>query len=243
MLTNKIAIITGSNKGIGKAILELFLENNAIVWACSRNYDVNAFKKLSEKYKNKIKFVNFDLSNIEQLKNAANTILEQTDSIDILVNNAGIIHSSLFQMTKINDMKNLFDINFFSQLIFTQMIIKKLIKSKEASIINISSNAALDPFEGRISYSASKSALLTSSKILSKELGRNNVRVNCIAPGLTNTNLMKNNHTEKIIKETIEKTSLKRIAEPIDIANVALFLASNLSKHITGEVIRVDGGL
>ena len=146
-------------------------------------------------------------------------------------------------MTKIDDMKKLFDINFFSQLAFTQILIKKIIKSKNGSIINITSTAATDPVEGRISYSCSKSSMLTFSKILSKELGRYNVRVNCIAPGLTNTDLMNESHAKQIIEETIKKTSFNKIAEPIDIAKVILFFASDLSKHITGEVLRVDGGL
>ena len=243
MLTNKTAIITGSNRGIGKAILEIFLKNNATVWACSRNYNENDYKDLINTYENKINFISFDLGNIEEVKKSANSIIKENDKIDILVNNAGIIHSSLFQMTNIDDMKNLFEINYFSQLAFTQIIIKKIIKAKNPSIINIASNAALDSFAGRSSYSSSKSAMISFSKILSKELGRKNVRVNCIAPGLTNTELMKNSHTEKIINETINRTSLQRIADPEDIANVALFLASDLSKHITGETIRVDGGL
>ena len=146
-------------------------------------------------------------------------------------------------MTKIDDLKELFDVNYFSQLLFTQIVVKKIIKSKDSSIVNIASTAALDSIEGRISYSTTKSALITASKILSKELGRHKVRVNCIAPGLTNTDLMKNSHSENIIQETIERTSLKKIAEPLDIANAVLFFASSFSNHITGEVLRVDGGL
>ncbi len=243
MLSNKTAIITGSNKGIGRATLELFLKNNANVWACSRSASADEYKNLTQNYKDKIKLINFDFNKIDEVKNAANKIIKESDSVDILVNNAGKIHSSLFQMTKIDDLKELFDVNFFSQLVFTQIIVKKIIKSKDPAIINIASTAALDSFEGRISYSSTKAAFITASKILSKELGRYKVRVNCIAPGLTNTDLMKNSHSKDIIQETIEKTSLKKIADPLDIANTVLFFASSLSNHITGEVLRVDGGL
>ena len=243
MLSNKTAIITGSNKGIGRATLELFLKNNAKVIACTRKEYKSEFEDLLESYQDNIKFINFDFTNNQQVKESAKEIIKDNDSIDILVNNAGIIHTSLFQMTKIDDIYNLFDINFFSQLAFTQIIIKKMIKNNNASIINISSNAAIDSFEGRLSYSSSKSALITASKILSKELGRYKIRVNCVAPGLTNTDLMNESHSKDIVSETINRTSLRQIAEPIDIANVILFLASDLSKHITGEVLRVDGGL
>lgn len=243
MLKNKTAIITGCSRGIGRAVLELFLSNNANVIACSRKYEGDKFIDLKKKFKDRLKFFYFDLQNIEEVREQAKLIISQNNEIDILVNNAGAIHTSLFQMTKIEDMKALFDINFFSQLAFTQIIIKKLIKSKYASIINISSNAALDFFEGRISYSATKSALITASKILSKELGRYKIRVNCVAPGLTDTDLMKDSHSDKLIEETINKTSLRKIAKPNDIAELVLFLASNNSRHITGEVIRIDGGL
>jgi len=243
MLSNKTAIITGANKGIGKATVELFLNQHATVWACSGKKNNNKLDYLIKNFKNKLNIINFDFANLDEVKVAANTIINESDSIDILVNNAGVIHSSLFEMTKIQDMKNLFDINFFSQLYFIQILIKKLKKSNNASIINISSTAALDPFEGRISYSASKSAFLTFSKILSKELGRYKIRVNSIAPGLTNTELMKNSHSETIIEQTIDKTTLKKIAQPLDIANAILFFASEMSSHITGQNLRIDGGL
>ena len=242
MLKNKTAVITGCSKGIGKACLDLFLENNATVIACLRNKDNNLYSEINKKHKKKIKFYYFDLENIEEVKATAKDITKDFDKIDVLVNNAGAIQTSLFQMTKIEDMKKLFEINFFSQLAFTQIIIKKMIKLKNGSIINISTNAALEPFPGRISYSASKSALISASRVLSKELGPFNIRVNCLAPGLTETELMNKSHNAKIIHETKLKTSLQKIASPLEIANVILFLASSQSSHITGEVIRVDGG-
>ncbi len=241
MLANKVAVITGANKGIGKAIAENFIKNNATVWLCSRKIDKNHFNKL--KKNNEIFFVEFDFSNSSEVIESAKHITKNNTKIDILVNNAGIIDTSLFLMTKIDEIKNMFDINFFEQLRFTQIIIKKMMKSENSSLINILSNSAFDVHEGRLSYSASKSAMLHASKILAKELGRFRIRVNGIAPGLTDTDMMNDNHSEEIIKQIKELTYLNKIGNVSDVSNTALFLASNLSNHITGQIIRVDGGL
>ena len=118
-----------------------------------------------------------------------------------------------------------------------------MIKRKNGSIIYISSSSALDSNIGRSAYSASKAALISQSKTLSKELGSLNIRVNTIAPGLTNTDMMNENTSLEVIKEVTSNLSLKRIGEPNEIANLALFLASDLSSYITGQVIRIDGGM
>jgi len=118
-----------------------------------------------------------------------------------------------------------------------------MIKKKSGSIIYISSSSALDGNVGRSAYSASKAAMIAEAKVLSKELGNHNIRVNTIAPGLTETDMMRDNTQESVINETLSKISLKRIAEPTEIANTALFLSSDISSYITGQVIRVDGGM
>ena len=118
-----------------------------------------------------------------------------------------------------------------------------MVKNKKGSIINISSSSALDGNEGRSAYSASKNALIAQTKVLSRELGSNNIRVNVIAPGLTNTDMMKKNTPQKVVDDVLSKVSLKRVADPEEIANVALLISSDLSSYITGQVIRVDGGM
>ena len=246
MLKNKNVIITGSNRGIGYAILKLFAQNRANIWACTRSENsvfTEELKKLSKENKVKIKNINFDLNDISQVKDSAKQILNEVNKIDVLINNAGIIDTSLFQMTKIEKIKQIFDINFFSQLEFTQIIIKKMLKNKGSSIINISSTAALDPVQGRIAYSASKSALISFSQILSKELSKFNIRVNVIAPGLVDTDLMHESHSEEIINKVLRNTSVNRLGQASEIANLALFLSSNLSSYINGQVIRIDGGM
>jgi len=158
-------------------------------------------------------------------------------------NPSHVIHTAIFQMTSIKKLKEVFEIDFFSQTNFTQYILKSMIKNKKGSILYISSSSALDGNEGRSAYSSAKSALITQSKVLSRELGVHNIRVNTIAPGLTDTDMMKENTTQETIKDVLSRVSLKRIASTEEIANTALFLSSDLSSYITGQVIRVDGGM
>ena len=246
LLKNKTAVITGSNRGIGKEILKVFSENGANIFACTRNID-DEFKlfldQLSIKNKNEITPIKLDLSDENQIKDAANNIIKSGKSIDILINNAGIIHTALFQMTSKKKLEEIFLNNFFSQTVFTQYMLKSMVKKKSGSIVYISSSAATDGNEGRSAYAASKSAINSQAKVLSNELGINNVRVNVIAPGLTNTDMMSKNTSEKAIEETLSRVSMKRLGKPEEIAKVALFLASDMSSYLTGQVIRVDGGM
>ena len=246
LLKNKTAVITGCNKGIGKEILKIFSENGAKVFACVRTLDekfITEINSLKTKNNSEIIPISFDLLNEDQIKEAAKKILTLSPNVDILVNNAGSIETALFQMTSSKKFKEMFEVNFFSQITITQFILKSMIKNRTGSIINISSISGLDANVGRSAYSASKSALITQSKALSKEVGEYNVRVNSVAPGLVNTDMLNKNTASEIIDKMINNISLRRIANPIEIANVVLFLSSDLSKYITGQVIRVDGGM
>ena len=246
LLKNKTSVVTGCSRGIGKKILEGFSKNGSDIFACVRTLDEN-FKKLAieleTKYNNKIFPIEIDLTNEESVKDAGKKILSNNINIDVLVNNAGVIDTSIFQMTSIKKYKELFNINFYSQILFTQLILKSMIKNKKGSIIFISSSSALDGNEGRSAYVSTKAAINAQSKVLSREVGKFNIRVNSIAPGLTNTDMMKENTPKELIKELASKMSLNRIAEPKEIASVALFLSSDLSSYITGQAIRVDGGM
>tara|TARA_B100000427_G_C15460028_1_gene573593 strand:+ start:571 stop:1314 length:744 start_codon:yes stop_codon:yes gene_type:complete len=246
LLKNKNAVVTGCNRGIGKKILEVFSMNGATVFACVRKIDeeFTSFKtNLEKKTNNKIIPIQLDLNSESQIKEAANKIFSENKPIDILVNNAAMIHTAIFQMTSIKKLKEVFETDFFGQTNFTQYILKSMIKNKNGSILYISSSSALDGNEGRSAYSSAKSALITQSKVLSRELGVHNVRVNAIAPGLTDTDMMKKNTPQKIIDDVISRVSLRRVGNPEEIANVALLISSDLSSYITGQVIRVDGGM
>ena len=181
--------------------------------------------------------------NKEELKKAFEEISKNTKDVDIMVNNAGIIHTSLFQMTKIENYREIFEVNFFSYIEFIQKISKLMIRKKKGSIINISSSAAHEANIGRSAYASSKSSFEVLSKVISRELGKLNIRVNSIAPGLTETEMMRKSTPDKFLKDTLNRISLNRVANAEEIANVALFLGSDLSSYITGQTIRVDGGM
>ncbi len=245
ILKNKTALITGCQGGIGLALLKKFSENGSNIICCARkktNDFENTINEIKKKNKNQIYPIYFDLTNESEIKEGIEKIINYSNDIEILVNNAGIDQVSLFQMTKEEKIKEVFQVNFFSILKLVRAIVKIFIKNKNGSIINISSNAATECDAGRSIYAASKSALNSFTKCLSKELGPFNIRVNAVAPGLTNTKMIEKNLNKKILEETIKRIPLKRIASPDEIANVVLFLASDMSSYINGEIINITGG-
>jgi 3-oxoacyl-[acyl-carrier protein] reductase len=244
-LKNKNVIITGCNKGIGKATLEGFAKYGANIFACVRS-DTNQFKKfilsLKKKYKVKIYVIKLDLLKKSSISNCTTEIFKTTKNVDILVNNAGILFNSLFQMTSEKQLQEMFQVNYFGQIYLTQMISRRMVKNKTGNIIFVSSTSGINGDYGRFVYSSSKAAILSSVKTLSKELSSYNIRVNAISPGLTETDLMLSNTKADIIKSEIEKISLKRVATTNEISDVILFLASEKSSYVNGQNIIVDGG-
>ena len=246
ILKNKTAVITGCSKGIGLAILNKFSENSCNIIACTRSKDQEFLDqcKIIMK-KNKIDIYNFffDMENEKEVLDKSNEIANKFEKIDILVNNAGSNLTSLIQMTKVTDLHKIFQINYFSIFLFTQIILKNMMRNKSGNIINISSSAAYDAPIGRSVYSASKSALEKFSKTLSKECSAFNIRSNVIAPGLIETNMMRSSTDSKKLEDIIKKLPSKRVGKPEEIADLALFLVSDKSNYINGQILRVDGGM
>lgn len=246
MLRGKTAVITGSNRGIGRATLEAFAKNGADVFAHAR-VPKEEFEKMCEQltldYGVKIYPIYFEATDSAAMRAAVKKMRNITNEIDILVNNLGTVNSvKLFQMTSMQEMKEEFDVNFFAQIELSQYISRFMLRRKKGSIINISSCAGMDGDTGMLQYVSSKAALIGATKRMAIELGTSNIRVNSIAPGLTETD-MGNQMSEDLERETIMRTIFKRKAKPEEIANAILFLASDLSEYITGQVIRVDGGM
>lgn len=246
LLQDKNAIITGCNRGIGKATLQLFAEQGANVFAHARKPSEefeDMCKSLAEKNDVDIIPIYFDAIDSEEIKLAVSNIKKHTKRIDVLVNNLGTVNSvKLFQMTNMQEMKKEFDVNFFAQIELSQYISRLMQKEKRGSIINVSSCAGLDGNTGMLPYVSSKAALIGATKRMAIELGAYNIRVNSVAPGLTETD-MGNQMREDLEQETLNHTIFKRKAQPREIANGILFLASDLSEYITGQVLRVDGGM
>jgi 3-oxoacyl-[acyl-carrier protein] reductase len=246
MLKNKVAVISGCNRGIGLSTLEAFSENGADIFACVRNIDDNFLKKidvLKLNYGNKIFPVKFDLSNKDSIVSAINLINNYEKNLNIVVNNAGIIHNKLFQLTKLDEIYKTFEINFFNQIFFTQGLLRNIMKTKNGSIIFLSSSAAQDGNIGRSAYSSSKAALASFAKVLSRELGAQKIRVNTISPGLTETDMMIDSTAKEYLENIVKEIPLKRIANPADVSKLILYLSSDLSEYITGQDLRIDGGL
>ena len=245
LLEDKNVIITGCAQGIGKAILETFTAHGASVWACARK-PTDDFEEmlrvLSETNHVDVQPVYFDMSDQDQLKAAVKTISATKRGVDVLVNNAGITYNALFLMSSMAHMREVFEVNFFSSFLLSQYIAKMMIRQKKGSIINISSSAGIDGNAGRSVYGASKAAVICATKAMAAELGEFGVRVNSIAPGMTRTSML-SSMSEKVIEDTLLQSNMKRLGEPHEIANAALFLASDMSSYVTGQVLRVDGGI
>jgi 3-oxoacyl-[acyl-carrier protein] reductase len=244
MLTDKIAVVTGANRGIGLCIAQTFVAHGAKVIACMRSVDQSALIEIgSAATPNQVYGVCLDLANEDSIKACFKEVASITgNKVDVLVNNAGLASGGLFQMMPISEMRKVLEVNLIGQIAFTQSLSRLMTRHRSGSIINITSTAADIAEPGTIAYGVSKAAFERASRSMATELGTYGVRVNAIAPGVTKTDMF-DQMAPAAREKLISSSALKRAAEPQDIANVALFLASNLSAFVTGQVLRVDGGM
>ena len=238
-------IITGTRTGIGRATVEKFASKGANVWACARKYD-EAFEadmqSIADKYGVWVKPIYFDLQNEDEIKAGIKQIISEKKQIDVLVNNAGVPHGALLFMTSMKELRNIFEVNFFSQVLVTQMIAKVMMRQKAGVIVNLASVAGLDGDAGYTAYGSSKAAMAFFTKVISQELAVHGIRVNAVAPGLIETKMM-DAMEENARKGMINGASLNRPGKVEEIADAIYYLSSEEASFITGQVIRVDGGL
>ena len=246
MLKGKSVVITGCLQGIGKETLRAFAENGANVFACSykRDEECEAFcKELSKKHGVAVYPVYFDLMDLEAIKLAVREIQLKKTEIHGLVNIAGMNRDAYFPMVTYQDMLDTFQVNFFSQIILSQYIVKLMRRKKtRGSVVFTSSVTAFDGNEAQLSYGASKAAIIGAMKTMALELGPVGIRVNAVAPGVIQTP-MTDRLGKDVIDRKIEKMDIPRIGRAEEVANLYLFLTSDLSSHISGQVIRIDGGV
>jgi 3-oxoacyl-[acyl-carrier protein] reductase len=245
LLKDKLAIVTGSNRGIGLEILRLFAEHGAHLIACARKpSDTFAAlcEELASQHRTEVIPLYFDLAKPDEIKAALNQVVAMRRSVDVLVNNAGIASGALFQMTSMQTLRDTFEVNFFGQIQLTQTISRLMSRQRSGSIVNMASVAALHGQVGMMAYGSSKAAMTHATRVLANELGIQGVRVNAIAPNATQTDMLAQMEAGAR-EQLLQSCALKRAAQPREIANVALFLASDLSSYITGQVLEVDGGL
>lgn len=245
LLLGRNAVVTGANRGIGRAIVEVMAMQGANIFACARKEN-KAFeddmKELSARAGVEICPVYFDLASSEEMKAAVMQIRKKKLPIDILVNNAGVLSSyRRFDMIPGEEAKKLFDIDFFAQVELTQLIARVMQRRNTGSIIYISSIAGIDGFFSSYDYVACKAAVIGAMKQQARELGKAGIRVNSIAPGIVETGMIQDSDRDHL-NMILPAVMLQRFGRAEEIANAVMFLASDLASYITGQVIRVDGG-
>ena len=244
-LQGKNAIITGARTGIGRAIVELYAQEGANIWAIVHREDAEwlaAMDALASECGVWIKPVYIDLSDEEQIKQGMQSIIKEKEPIDILVNAAGIVSDNrLIQMTTMQTMRDVMQVNFFAAVQIAQLASRVMCRQKCGAIINIASIAGLDGDYAQLEYAASKAALIAATKKMAYEWGNYGIRVNAIAPGVTETKMI-GGMDNAVTEDMIRHNTLGRKGTPQEIAQLALFLASEESEYISAQIIRIDGG-
>ena len=240
ILSGKTCIVTGASRGIGKEIAELFASAGAMVIV--NDVIVSSADEWIEnsKYRENLVAYYFDISDSSAVRDQVLLIKKTYGKIDVLVNNAGIEYNELIGMINEEHMDKMFHVNVYGTINMIQSVSRVMARNKGGSIINISSMVALRGNAGQLVYSATKGAIVSITKSAAKELASKNIRVNSIAPGLTQTKMMDQADLNKI-QNRIDNICLGRIAQPQDIAGACLMLASDYASYISGQVIPVDG--
>ena len=244
LLEGKTAIITGGSRGIGKAIVEIFVKQGANV-AFTYSSSSDAAKAIENKLSSKnvkVKSYKSDASNFEEAQLLAASVLEEFGSIDILINNAGITKDNLLMRMSEEDFDRVIQVNLKSVFNMTKAVQRTMLKQRKGSIINMSSVIGVKGNAGQSNYAASKAGIIGFTKSMAIELGSRNIRSNAIAPGFIVTE-MTEELGEETIKQYFEAIPLKRGGSPEEIANTCVFLGSDMSSYLTGQVLNVDGGM
>ncbi len=244
LLEGKTALITGAARGIGKEIAIRFADQGADIAFSDLLRDekmTDLEKELSDKG---IKAKGFasDASSLSEAEKLISSIVKEFGKIDVLVNNAGITRDNLLLRMREEEWDVLMKVNLKSVFNLTKSIQRTMIKQRTGSIINMSSVVGISGNPGQSNYSASKAGMIGFTKSIAKELGSRNIRCNAIAPGFIQTE-MTSALSDEVRKEWIDSIPMKRAGTPADVANVAIFLASDLSSYVTGQVIPVCGGM
>ena len=244
LLESKVAVVTGGSRGIGRAICQSFAENGCNVAFTYNNSKESADNLVSDLNDLGIKSISYksDASNYDDSVKLVDNVISDFGKIDILVNNAGIKKDNLLMRMNKEDFDSVINTNLSSVFNLTKASIRTFLKQRSGSIINISSVVGVKGNAGQSNYSASKAGIIGFSKSVALELGSRNIRSNVIAPGFIETD-MTDSLSEDVINSWKESIPLKRSGSPSDVGNACVFLASDLSNYITGQVLQVDGGM
>ena len=243
----RTVILTGSNRGIGSAILNRFArEKDVCILAHARKKTPEFLAAIDKLLKENpgIQIVPFycDLSNQEEIKTSFSEILKQYKKIDVLINNAGVVMpNKAFLMMDDETLRTSFEVNFFAPVKITQMVCRAMIRNKSGAIVNMSSVAAFTGVEGQFEYTSGKAAIIGMTRKLAVELSAYNIRVNAVAPGMTDTDMiyqMNDNMRDDLLNKTVSH----RLGKPEEIANAVYFLASDEAAFVNGQTLIVNGG-
>lgn len=235
LLENKIAIVTGCFRGIGRAILDKFVKNGATVYAIDiveGCMDDISSERIIPCY--------FDITNTKAVLEVVKKVKKEQGKIDILVNNAGIMNDALIPMVTDEQIQRTFEVNVFAMMHFIQYVSKVMKRQHYGTIINAASIMGVSGNYGQMVYAASKGAVIALTKSAAKELGHDGIRVNAVAPGTIRTHLL-DNTPEETISQIKSHIYMGELGTPEEVANAYLFLASDLSSYISGQIIGVDG--
>ena len=235
---DKIALVTGGARGIGKAIAKRLVEEGASVWIS--DIDEKALKETSKELN--CKYVVMNVADEEQVIQGIKKIVQDEGRIDLLVNNAGITDDTLLIRMKLEQWKRVIDVNLTGTFLVTREVAKVMIKNRYGRIVNIASVVGEMGNPGQANYAASKAGMIAFTKTIAKELAARNITANAIAPGFVETK-MTDALPEKVRQAYFEAIPLQRFAKPEEIAGLVAFLLSEEASYITGEVIRINGGL
>lgn len=242
LLERKVCLITGTSRGIGRAIAERYAEEGAIVYANARKTGSidDWSKECSLKNQTPVSPVYFDVIDYVAVKQSVLQIMKEQQRIDVLVNNAGVVTYELLGMIQFENLRNMFEVNVIAMIQLIQLVSRIMSRQKNGSIINISSIVGVEGVKGQLAYSATKGAVISLTKSAAKELSPQNIRVNAVAPGMVDTERF-HEVFEKNFKDRLSDIAMGRLAKPVDIANACVFLGSDLSDYVSGQILGVDG--
>ncbi len=244
LLENKTLLITGASRGIGRGIATVFAEHGAnVVFTFSSSLDAaNSLEKELQSLGVQAKGYQSNAADFDQTQELVKKVLKDFSTIDVLINNAGITKDNLLMRISEQDFDKVIEVNLKSVFNLTKAVQRTMLKQRYGSIINMSSVVGVKGNAGQSNYAASKSGIIGFSKSIALELGSRNIRCNVIAPGFIETE-MTSKLSEEVVAGWRAGIPLKRGGTPNDVANACVFLASDLSSYITGQVINVDGGM
>ncbi len=243
MLTGKVCIVTGASRGIGKAIAQVFAQNGAVVYGtATREGSIEAWADgFDPQSGGCIRSLYFDITDEAACREAVMRVKKETGRLDGLVNNAGVEFNELIGMISREHMEKMFEVNVYGTINMLQLASRIMGRQENGgSIVNITSMTALKGNRGQMVYSATKGAVISLTRSAAKELAPKKIRVNAIAPGLTNTDMMKQ-ADPKMLEGRIGNICMGRLAEPEDIAKACLYMISDMSSYVSGQVLAVDG--